>query len=399
MVRYIDLDAKKQTLLSSLFGSNADKVAMIRLQNPWGEIEWNGPWSDTDSRWEEVTEAQKQELGMTVDEDGEFWMPWEEFVKYFTDISVCQLFNTGCSTASGVFNEYIFFDEWSTNGVKCGAPKDRSGGCQNFSATFCFNPQYRFDVYEPGSEMMIALTQKEIQNEAAKQREPYVTIGLHVMKVETNRRHRIHQAINPAINPVGTSDYASARSVYLHLTDIGPGRYILMPTTYAPREQAEYMLRIYSQHDCNPKLLLRDFPKTSPFMCTKLSSVTRLKIIEATIHSPPKDSNLFVSITSDKERVRTISQKSSTLVEWNEPFVFHRNDLRQKYSIEIIQEGPKRLQRIGKCFLTGLTDNDTRIQLLDIQSIDGEKHSNNLAKTRIGNLKVEISSFDDHMYL
>lgn len=139
---------------------------------------------------------------MTVDEDGEFWMPWEEFVKYFTDVSVCQLFNTGCSTASGVFNEYIFFDEWSTNGVKCGAPKDRAGGCQNFSATFCFNPQYRFDVYQPGSEMMIALTQKEIQNEAAKQKEPYVTIGIHVMKVETNRRHRIHQVFHPLLGRV-----------------------------------------------------------------------------------------------------------------------------------------------------------------------------------------------------
>src|SRR5690606_6507271 len=116
MVRYIELDAKKRSTFSNLFGKNEDKVAMIRLQNPWGEKEWNGPWSDNDTRWEQVTQQQKQELGITVDEDGEFWMPWEEFVKYFTDISVCQLFNTGCSTASGVFHEYIFFDEWSTNG-------------------------------------------------------------------------------------------------------------------------------------------------------------------------------------------------------------------------------------------------------------------------------------------
>lgn len=105
---------------------------------------------------------------------------------------------------------------------------------------------------------------------------------------------------------------------------MGPGRYILMPTTYAPREQAEYMLRIYSSHDCNPKLLLRDCPKPPLFMCTKLSAVTRLKIIEGTFHNPPKDCYLFCSITSDKERVRTISQKSSPTVEWNEPFVFHR---------------------------------------------------------------------------
>lgn len=27
---------------------------MIRLQNPWGEKEWNGPWSDGSVEWEQV---------------------------------------------------------------------------------------------------------------------------------------------------------------------------------------------------------------------------------------------------------------------------------------------------------------------------------------------------------
>ncbi|KHJ77392.1 hypothetical protein OESDEN_22988 [Oesophagostomum dentatum] len=67
---------------------------MIRLQNPWGEKEWNGPWSDYSEEWEQVTLSQKHSLGITVEEDGDFWMPWYSFVQYFTDISVCQLFNT-----------------------------------------------------------------------------------------------------------------------------------------------------------------------------------------------------------------------------------------------------------------------------------------------------------------
>jgi len=396
MVRYIELDAKKRSTFSNLFGKNEDKVAMIRLQNPWGEKEWNGPWSDNDTRWEQVTQQQKQELGITVDEDGEFWMPWEEFVKYFTDISVCQLFNTGCSTASGVFHEYIFFDEWSTNGVKTGAPMDRAGGCQNFVATFCFNPQYRFDVKEPDTEIMIALTQKEVQSESSKQREPYVTIGIHVMKVENNRRYRIHQAINP----IGTSDYTSARSVYLHLKDVQPGRYILMPTTYAPREQAEYMLRIYSPKESDPQLLVYDAPQHRFFGCKKSMCVTRLKILEATFHNPPKDFNLFCTIISEGERVRTTSQRPSQTVQWNEPFVFHRNTLRQQYNIQIWQDGRKKPRTLGKCILTGLIDNDTRTSVLDVQASDSAgKASGNLAKTRLGTLKIEISSYDDPMYL
>lgn len=27
---------------------------MIRLQNPWGEKEWNGPWSDGSQEWGQV---------------------------------------------------------------------------------------------------------------------------------------------------------------------------------------------------------------------------------------------------------------------------------------------------------------------------------------------------------
>ncbi|EJW73285.1 hypothetical protein WUBG_15808, partial [Wuchereria bancrofti] len=45
---------------------------MIRLQNPWGEKEWNGPWSDGSQEWEQVTDAYKKELGIIVEEDGEF---------------------------------------------------------------------------------------------------------------------------------------------------------------------------------------------------------------------------------------------------------------------------------------------------------------------------------------
>ncbi|CAJ0921628.1 unnamed protein product, partial [Mesorhabditis belari] len=40
--------------------------------NPWGEKEWNGPWSDGSPEWEQVTDSTKKSLGITVDEDGEF---------------------------------------------------------------------------------------------------------------------------------------------------------------------------------------------------------------------------------------------------------------------------------------------------------------------------------------
>uniref|UniRef100_A0AC34RFW6 Calpain catalytic domain-containing protein n=1 Tax=Panagrolaimus sp. JU765 TaxID=591449 RepID=A0AC34RFW6_9BILA len=323
MVRYIELDAKKKSTLSNLFGTKEDRLPMIRLQNPWGEKEWNGPWSDNDVRWEQVTATQKQELGMTVDEDGEFWMPWEEFVKYFTDISVCQLFNTGCSTAMGVFHE-----DFETARAVC-------------------------DDRHPRDESRV---QPQV---------PY-----------------------PSANE-------SDRDLGLHQCQIR-----LLASEGRPAWPAEYMLRIYTPKESNPGLLIHDAPPAGLFSCSRMTNVTRLKILEAEFHNPLRDSNLYCQITSEGEKVRTTPQKPSQTVQWNEPFVFHRQTHRQKYLIEICQEGRKKPRTIGKCLLTCLIDNDSRTCVLDIQATDSTIKSNsNLAKTRLGTFRVEISSYDDPMYL
>ncbi|KAI1703875.1 calpain family cysteine protease domain-containing protein [Ditylenchus destructor] len=422
-VRYIDLDAKERRA-SAKFFPTVERQMMIRLQNPWGEKEWNGPWSDGSAEWEQVTDAQKKRLGITVDEDGEFWMPWDQFVKYFTDISVCQLFNTmkfAASSSNGTsksqpmkhYHEYIFYDKWTTNGVKSGAPKDRSGGCQNFAATFCFNPQYCFDIKEPNSEVMIALTQKDALAAHARQREPFVTIGIHVMRVECNRRHRIHQAISA----VGTSDYASARSVYLHLNDLGVGRYVLMPTTYAPREQAEFMLRVYARHRINPRILVSDAPTPGMFKCSSIYSVTRVKIIEACM-SALRDLNVYCVVIGEHERARSPTMRISSgtgKAAFNEMFVFHSNTLKQAYVFEIWEARSIKDRQLAKASLNIMTDNDCITCTIDMQSSHNTLAANhkgntnassdnsnghvNVSKPIVGKLSLEVCSYDDPMYL
>ncbi|KAI6191798.1 Calpain-5 [Aphelenchoides bicaudatus] len=410
-VRYIELDAKKsdpseheltRTDSKKLFPTHLRKM-MIRLQNPWGEKEWNGPWSDNSVEWEMVTEAQKRLLGITIDEDGDFWMPWDEFVAYFTDISICQLFNTTACCSQDIpnharpphYHEFITFDSWSTHGVKSGAPgfaADRSGGCQNFPATFCFNPQYKFDIDSAGGEVMIALTQKEISPEAGKQREPFISIGLHVMKVECNRQHRIHQAINP----IATSDYVGTRSVYVHLQNLRAGRYIIMPTTFAPREQTDFMLRIYSPDNIRTKLLKRDRPtKTFPlFQCSRPRAITRIHILEA-YSNEFQLKHMCAAVVFGRHRFYTpLCYTEDFMTNFDEMFVFHSESLQQKFMIEIYystSNGGLKLR--AKAGLNIMTDNDSVKHELKLKAVGSDPAG------FVGTLNLSVYSYDDLFYI
>ncbi|VDM99133.1 unnamed protein product [Thelazia callipaeda] len=380
-VRFIELDAINH---SFLFFPKNKRQMMIRLQNPWGEKEWNGPWSDGSQEWEQVTDEQKKELGITVNEDGEFWMPWDEFVRFFTDLSVCQLFNTSLYNLGLKYYEWKFFGEWKTNEAKQEALNNEAGGCLNFTATFCCNPQYQFDVDVEGTEVRFALTQKE-KNEGEKQRQPLVTIGMHLMKVEANRIYKIHQAINPQ----ATSAYNYSRSAYLHCTNLHRGRYILFPTTFAPREFAKFLLRIYSNQNIIPRLLKKHAPKRGLCSCKGIISVARITLVDAKLHSNNKALRTYIVISCNEEKVRTQVTEGTEII-WNESFIFYRTSMTNRFKIELMEACAIGDQLLGVVHIIENVDNDSQCFTNDIVTLDGQI---------FGTLKFTIQSYDDPMYL
>lgn len=59
---------------------------LVKLRNPWGKGEWKGAFSDTDSK---MSVQLRTLLNHTNEVDGCFYMPFDEFISYFSDFQVC----------------------------------------------------------------------------------------------------------------------------------------------------------------------------------------------------------------------------------------------------------------------------------------------------------------------
>ena len=57
---------------------NGEKV--VRLRNPWGNGEYSGDWSDSSKKW---TEELKKKYGLTKKNDGDFFMGYEDYLKFY----------------------------------------------------------------------------------------------------------------------------------------------------------------------------------------------------------------------------------------------------------------------------------------------------------------------------
>ena len=67
-------------------------IPLIRVRNPWGnETEWRGIWADGSEEWKFIPDDEKENLGITFESDGEWWMSYKDFVEHFDQLEMCNL--------------------------------------------------------------------------------------------------------------------------------------------------------------------------------------------------------------------------------------------------------------------------------------------------------------------
>ncbi|XP_070538573.1 calpain-5-like [Ptychodera flava] len=338
------------------FFKNVERIPMVRLRNPWGEKEWNGAWSDGSDEWKKVSQKEREKMGLTFDDDGEFWMSFVDFCRNFTNVTICRLPNTAFISFSRTWREKILHSKWEKHADTL---KDRAGGCINNRATFLQNPQFMFDITDnDGDDVMVSISQRDTRADIKQEN---LTIGFQIMKVESNRKYRCH-VIKPKVLD---STYINARSVFekKHLPE---GRYVVVATTFDPGEEGDLMFRIFTEHDADVAELTKDCPTKTcwsgifgyPSVVTSLTvnSVAGLQKMDRF----GGGADPYAYIKCEGDTYKSPVKKGTLNPEWNFSVLLFRKKPEQPLTIQIWNSNLVKDDFMGEAIVMGQADGEIK---------------------------------------
>ncbi|XP_059187762.1 calpain-3 [Centropristis striata] len=270
---------------------------LVRILNPWGNTEWEGPWSDMKGpEWKRVSKEEQNRLGRVDREDGEFWMSVSDFKANFGTMEVCHLteaFSDGVLPWSCIMHH----GSWVPCISAGGAPKGRF---------FWQNPQFYFTLseVENGSQkncfFILALMQKH-----QRRRGVDLAIALHVYRAHPKNTYLSPDDLS-AVRPVLYCKYSSRREVVLR-SSLPPGPYIVIPSTLEPNQQGSFLLRVLTEQ-CSTAIPAHKPPQD-------IHSITEISFPhQAALPSPKAIKQLFLK-HSNKKRLCKPAHLHSLLTE------------------------------------------------------------------------------------
>nr|DBA27290.1 TPA: hypothetical protein GDO54_011453 [Pyxicephalus adspersus] len=221
------------------------QVQLIRIRNPWGEVEWNGPWSDEAPEWNYIDPKVKAALDKQSD-DGEFWMAFSDFIKEYSRLEICNLSpDTLTSNEQHKWNITLFNGSWVRGST--------AGGCQNYPATFWTNPQFRIKLQEPDHDhdgsskdpcctIIVGLMQKNRRRQK-KIGEDLLSIGYTIYKAKDQTDIHFGKDFFQRNPSAARSDtYINMREVSKRMK-LPVGDYLIVPSTFEPFKPGDFCLR------------------------------------------------------------------------------------------------------------------------------------------------------------
>ncbi|XP_066235225.1 calpain-9 isoform X1 [Saccopteryx leptura] len=252
---------------TSLVNFSGQKVELIRVRNPWGQVEWNGSWSDSSSEWRAVDPTEQQRLCHTALDDGEFWMAFRDFKAHFDKVEICNLTPDALEEDTGhKWEVTIHQGSWVRGST--------AGGCRNFLDTFWTNPQIKLSLTEKddgqeGCTFLVALMQKD-RRKLKRFGANMLTIGYAIYQCPGKEEHLNKDFFKYHASQARSKTFINLREVSDRFK-LPPGEYILIPSTFEPHQEADFCLRIFSEKkaitqdlDGDVDIDLPEIPKPTP---------------------------------------------------------------------------------------------------------------------------------------
>ncbi|XP_039594949.1 calpain-1 catalytic subunit-like [Polypterus senegalus] len=224
---------------------------LIRIRNPWGQVEWTGAWSDSASEWNHVDPSEREDLQLKM-EDGEFWMAFKEFLTQYSRLEICNLTPDALTEDALSYWNTIKFD----GGWRRGST---AGGCRNNPNTFWINPQYKITLLEEDDDpddnelacsFLVALMQKD-RRRYRRQGQDMHTIGFAVYEVPDE--YKGCQNVHLKKDFFLTHGSCARSETFINLREVStrlrlpPGEYIIVPSTFEPSKEADFVLRVFTE--------------------------------------------------------------------------------------------------------------------------------------------------------
>ncbi|XP_007651628.1 calpain-9 isoform X2 [Cricetulus griseus] len=247
------------------------KIKLIRVRNPWGQVEWNGRWSDSSLEWRSVNLEEQKRLGHSALDDGEFWMAFEDFKTHFDKVEICNL--TPDALEDNALHRWevtVHQGSWVRGST--------AGGCRNFLNTFWTNPQIKLSLTEKdegqdGCTFLAALMQKD-RRKLKRFGANMLTIGYAIYqcpdKDQDKDGHLSRDFFRYNASLARSKTFINLREVSGRF-QLPPGDYVLIPSTFEPHQEADFCLRIFSEKravtrdlDENTDIDLPEPPKPTP---------------------------------------------------------------------------------------------------------------------------------------
>ncbi|XP_047524465.1 calpain-C [Pieris napi] len=180
--------------------------------------------------WDSLSAFKKNEILST--EQG-FWVPFSELEKIITcmrllhfDVESCQLEPT-----------FTYKTKWfSKNRQGSWVKGVTAGGCKNNTESFHLNPQFQF-LIDSRTPIIISLQQS---NSLESQ-----VIGFTVHRLKFILKEKASDSLLTNTDVLLNAHYSNARHVSA-MALIEPGIYVIIPTTYEPRKEGSFTLRIFT---------------------------------------------------------------------------------------------------------------------------------------------------------